>query len=103
MHDLQHASKQVHQFFAQIGWVLKGLVYAIIGGLACQSSAEGVQKVKGADISPQVHSFAFVPGHYDMCNVILCRWSLLDRVRQVVYDIAMLAKLEARVWIVKTS
>lgn len=39
----------------QIGWVLKGLVYAIIGGLACQSSAQGKEKIKGADISPQVH------------------------------------------------
>ena len=40
----------------QIGWILKGLVYAIIGGLACQSSAQGKSKIKGADISPQVTS-----------------------------------------------
>ena len=37
----------------QVGWVLKGMVYAIIGGVACQASAQGKAKIKGADVSPQ--------------------------------------------------
>ncbi|DBB00740.1 TPA: hypothetical protein ACH3X1_000673 [Trebouxia sp. C0004] len=45
--------RKIVRTFGQIGWVLKGLVYAIIGGLACQSSAQGTEKIKGADISPQ--------------------------------------------------
>ncbi|DBA78497.1 TPA: hypothetical protein ACH3X2_007985 [Trebouxia sp. C0005] len=45
--------RKIVRTFGQIGWVLKGLVYAIIGGLACQSSAQGKEKIKGADISPQ--------------------------------------------------
>lgn len=42
--------------WVQIGWVFKGVVYAIIGGVACQAAAQGVSKVNGADISPQVSS-----------------------------------------------
>lgn len=38
----------------QFGWILKGLVYAIIGGVACQASAQNKAKINGADISPQV-------------------------------------------------
>ena len=38
----------------QFGWILKGLVYAIIGGVACQASAQDKAKINGADISPQV-------------------------------------------------
>ena len=29
-------------------------MYAIIGGVACQAAVQGVSKVNGADISPQV-------------------------------------------------
>lgn len=38
----------------QFGWILKGLVYAIIGGVACQAAAQDKQKINDADISPQV-------------------------------------------------
>ena len=38
----------------QIGFVAKGVVYAIIGGLACQSGAQDESEIRGADISPQV-------------------------------------------------
>ena len=53
------SAERVHMWgwHVQVGWVLKGLVYAIIGGVACQASAQGVAKVKGADISPQVRTF----------------------------------------------
>lgn len=40
--------------WVQAGWVFKALVYAIIGGVACQSAVQGVSKVNGADVSPQV-------------------------------------------------
>eukprot|EP00891_Asterochloris_glomerata_P000569 jgi/Astpho2/569/Aster-04424 len=37
----------------QIGFVAKGVVYAIIGGLACQSGAQDESSIRGADVSPQ--------------------------------------------------
>lgn len=40
----------------QIGFVAKGVVYAIIGGLACQSGAQDESSIRGADVSPQVGS-----------------------------------------------
>ena len=57
--------------------MFKGLVYAIIGGVACQSSAQGVSKVNGADSSPQVGIMRLraqcdVEGgvHYHMCKAM---------------------------------
>ena len=38
----------------QIGFAAKGVVYALIGGLACQSAVTGATTTKGADNSPQV-------------------------------------------------
>ncbi|KAL3162116.1 hypothetical protein ABBQ32_009828 [Trebouxia sp. C0010 RCD-2024] len=45
--------RKVVRTFGQIGWVFKGLVYAIIGGVACQAAVQGVSHVRGGDISPQ--------------------------------------------------
>ncbi|KAL3147402.1 hypothetical protein ABBQ38_014468 [Trebouxia sp. C0009 RCD-2024] len=45
--------RKIVRTFGQIGWVFKGLVYAIIGGVACQAAAQGVSHVRGGDISPQ--------------------------------------------------
>lgn len=38
----------------QIGFAAKGVVYALIGGLACQSAVTGATTTRGADNSPQV-------------------------------------------------
>ncbi|KAL0022300.1 hypothetical protein WJX79_007413 [Trebouxia sp. C0005] len=37
----------------QVGFVAKGVVYAIIGGLSCQSAIQGTATIRGADNSPQ--------------------------------------------------
>lgn len=64
----------------QFGWILKGLVYAIIGGVACQASAEDKEKINGADISPQVAANAARPPVHLWClhvglwtGQLLCR------------------------------
>lgn len=42
----------------QVGFTFKGIVYALIGGLSCQSAAEDKGVIRGADNSPQVHPLA---------------------------------------------
>lgn len=37
----------------QVGFVAKGVVYALIGGLSCQSAIHGTVTIRGADNSPQ--------------------------------------------------
>lgn len=37
----------------QVGFVFKGIVYAVIGGLSCQSAIQGTSTIRGADNSPQ--------------------------------------------------
>ena len=37
-----------------VGFAAKGVVYALIGGLACQSAVTGATTTRGADNSPQV-------------------------------------------------
>ncbi|KAL3162117.1 hypothetical protein ABBQ32_009829 [Trebouxia sp. C0010 RCD-2024] len=56
---LEEARKQVQSSSwsqtgtPQVGFAAKGVVYALIGGLACQSAATGVTTNRGADKSPQ--------------------------------------------------
>lgn len=60
-------------------------MYAIIGGLACQSSAQGVEKIRGADISPQVHPCFLVslPHKFtDHTAAMACRQSSRPRLLQ---------------------
>lgn len=38
----------------QVGFVAKGIVYALIGGLSCQSAVHDTVTIRGADNSPQV-------------------------------------------------
>ena len=56
------------EFDVQVGWVLKGLVYAIIGGVACQASAQDKDKIKGADISPQARACVMLLPLHLACN-----------------------------------
>ncbi|DBB00742.1 hypothetical protein WJX77_001794 [Trebouxia sp. C0004] len=37
----------------QVGFMAKGVVYALIGGLSCQSAIQGATTIRGADNSPQ--------------------------------------------------
>ena len=39
---------------AQVGFIAKGVVYALIGGLSCQSAVQNTVTIRGADNSPQV-------------------------------------------------
>ena len=41
----------------QVGFTFKGIVYAVIGGLSCQSAVQGGGTIRGADNSPQVCTF----------------------------------------------
>ena len=55
--DNSHVAKKLcfyHLACLQIGFAAKGVVYALIGGLACQSAVTGAATTRGADNSPQV-------------------------------------------------
>ncbi len=54
-------SLEVVDCVTQVGFVAKGVVYALIGGLSCQSAIQGTVTIRGADNSPQVH------GHSQSC------------------------------------